>query len=159
MDYGLVQMSDYTSTKVNFASLVYCSGMPKKTKLCHSTSFLEVKFCFSNGWYTTFGVWISCFVISVVYKFIQFCRFCGTINLLIFNINLCKAMLTTHSTSKLQLVWNAISCVLLLYAFITFDSPHKICHRKRPFNFTTLVSRSLHEIQANLRPVHEYVLF
>lgn len=68
-------------------------------------------------------------------------------------------MLTTHSTSKLQLAWNAISCVLLFYAFITFDPPHKICHSKRPFNFTTFVSRSLHEIHTNSRLVNEYVLF
>ncbi|XP_021310127.1 uncharacterized protein LOC8080115 isoform X2 [Sorghum bicolor] len=66
-------------------------------------------------------------------------------------------MLTT-CTGKLQLIWNAISCVLLFYAFITFDSPHKICHSKRPFNFTTSVSRSLHEIHANSRLVHEKVV-
>ncbi|RLN36476.1 hypothetical protein C2845_PM03G08430 [Panicum miliaceum] len=69
----------------------------------------------------------------------------------------CKAMLTIHGTNKLQLLWNVISCILLFYAFFNFDSPHKIHHGKKPFDFTISASRLLHEIRANSRRVQEKV--
>ncbi|CAL5062521.1 unnamed protein product [Urochloa decumbens] len=68
-------------------------------------------------------------------------------------------MLTIYSTNnnKLQLVWNVISCVLLFYAFSTFESPHKIQLSKKPFNFTISASRFYHKIRASSRLVQEKV--
>ncbi|OEL38867.1 hypothetical protein BAE44_0000113 [Dichanthelium oligosanthes] len=66
-------------------------------------------------------------------------------------------MLTIHSTNNLQLVWNVISCILLFYAFFTFDSPPKTFLSKKPLNFNISASRLLNEIRANPRLVQEKV--